>query len=87
MPFAPTLNAAACSTKGTTTSPVFGQKRNAWWSDSASDQPGPSGARDSSFGLRRSDTSKIEICVPSGWPASSASWPMPSSRLSPIGCR
>ena len=64
----PTRKPAAFCTNGTTTSPVFGQKRNAWWSDSASDQPWPSGARCSSFGSARSETSKIESCVPSRWP-------------------
>ena len=37
----PTRSATARCSKGTTTSPVRGQKRKAWWSDSASDQPGP----------------------------------------------
>ena len=40
----PTRKPAALWSNGTTTRPVFGQKRNAWWSDSASDQPWPSGA-------------------------------------------
>jgi hypothetical protein len=87
LPSASTLVGQAVT--GSTARPVGPQYRNALWSYSTvDDEPrSPSDTWSSRVGCAGSDTSNRLTWAPVTRPSSSASWPMPSSRPSPTGCR